>query len=126
MLVIPFLVILYSCLLVPLSILCYQGYLWLRTEEWTGLSLINLAELLGADLSVLYEPGWAGLKNIVVAFLGWPLSISAGLLIFIIGWFIVLTFCVIAGLILERKETGRSPHATASLSNVEINNEQED
>ena len=51
MLVVPFMVILYSCILVPLSILCYQGYLWFKTEEWMGLSLINLTEQLSIDLS---------------------------------------------------------------------------
>jgi hypothetical protein len=112
MLVVPFMVILYSCILVPLGILCYQGYLWLKTEEWTGLSLINLTELLSIDLSAMYEPGWTGVKNVVVSFLEWPLSVSSSLLIFISGWLVVLIFCVIAEL--------------ASKPDVELNNDQED
>ncbi len=112
MLVVPFLVILYSCILVPLSILCYQGYLWIKTEEWMGLSLINLTELLSIDLSTMYEPEWTGVKNIIVSFLNWSLSISSSLLIFILGWLFVLTFCVIVELV--------------SGSDVEFNNDQED
>jgi len=123
MLVVPFLIILYSCILVPLSILCYQGYLWIKTEEWMGLSLINLTELLSIDLSTLYEPGWTGVNNIFVAFLEWPLAISSGLLIFISGWLVVLGSCVIAELILGRQVTDRSTHATTSVPDIEVNNE---
>lgn len=101
MLVIPFMVILYSCILVPLGILCYQGYIRLSTGEWVGLTLNDLAEQLGLDLLFLLEPGWSFFKNIILSFLEWPLALSTILILFIGGWLLILVFCVFAKFVMD-------------------------
>ncbi len=103
MLVVPFMVILYACLIIPLSIIFFQGYLWLKTDEWNSFSLINITDLMGIDLSVLHEPGWTLIKNAIISFLEWPLVISSVIFIFIIGWLFILIFCVFAELVFNRE-----------------------
>ena len=120
MLVIPFIVIINASILVPLGILCYQIFTWIRIDEWNGLSLINLSELLGMDLSGLYEPRWEGIKNVITGFMEWPLSITSGLLIFFAGWFIIFSVCVIVEII-TRFRSGEIYINTIPTSEIENN-----
>lgn len=101
MLVIPFMVVLYSCILIPLFILCYQGYIRLKDGEWIGLTLNDLAIRLNITLDVLHEPGWEFIKNIFLSFLEWPLALSVIVIIFISGWLLILIFCVLAKIFME-------------------------
>lgn len=116
MLVIPFMVILYSCILVPLSILCYQGYIRFRTGEWIGLTLNDLAMQLGIDLSFLLEPGWSFFKNIILSFLEWPLALSTIIILFIGGWFLILIFSVFAKIVMD-SETDDEPVKKSGWAN---------
>ena len=124
MLVIPFMVVLYSRILVPLVILCYQGYTLLRTGEWAGLTLDDLAMQINIDLSVLHEPGWSFIKNIFLSFLEWPLALSVIVILFIGGWILILVFCVFAKIVMdnepEEEQAQESGWATEIKENYSI------
>ena len=121
MLVIPFMVIIYSCILLPLVILCYQVFTRLKTGEWSGLTLNDLAIRLNINLDALQEPGWTFIKNIFLNFLEWPLALSILVIVFIGGWLLILIFCVIAKIFMDSGSNEESEKETAWSAEIKEN-----
>jgi hypothetical protein len=64
--------------LLGVSILGIQLFLWAKTGSWNGVSVATALWLIGFDLSSIYFPNdWKGLATIVSWLLAIPLSLSA-------------------------------------------------
>ena len=79
---------------VPVLILGYQSFEWLRSSQWPPIPVARVLVWVQADASAILAPGWPGVNRV----LNWVLAAPLSLFLFVAG----LLLHLLSGLLFPR------------------------